>query len=63
MLVKLQIDKILMSMLGRKELVERWWYTSNKKFEDKTPYEVYQSGEEGRKKVNDYIVGKTDYTI
>ena len=56
MLVKLQLDKLLLSLLGRPELVEDWWYRENKEFDNNTPYSVYQSGEEGRKKVNEYVL-------
>lgn len=53
--VKVTLDKCLMALLGRHELVEAWWTSSNKGFENKTPLEVYQSGEEGRQKVIGYI--------
>ncbi len=50
------LNKILFALLGRNELVEGWWISSNKAFEGKTPEEVYHSGEDGRKEVARYIL-------
>jgi hypothetical protein len=55
-LIKNDIDQLLLAMLGRYELVDMWWYSSNKAFDNQTPEEVYQSGEEGRWKVYNYVV-------
>ena len=32
-----RLDQILMSMLGSKDLVERWWTTPNRAFEMQPP--------------------------
>lgn len=53
--VKLTLNRLLFAMMGRAALVEEWWDTSNKAFDGKTPNEVYWSGDEGRKKVINYI--------
>lgn len=53
--VKVTLNRLLFAMLGRAELVDQWWQSPNKAFESKTPDEVYFSGEDGRKKVADYI--------
>ena len=53
--VKVTLDKCLMALLGRQELIELWWTTCNLGFKGKTPLEVYQSGEEGRQEVIGYI--------
>ena len=54
-LIKIDIDKMLYALLGSDELVERWWHGANHYFGLKTPYEVYQTNEAGRKVVLDYV--------
>jgi hypothetical protein len=56
-IVKLTLNKMLFSYMGRHELVDMWWHSPNKAFDGKTPDTVYQSGEEGRKAVSDYVQG------
>jgi hypothetical protein len=56
-IVKVNLNKYLYTLLGRQELIDSWWHSPNKAFENKTPDEVYQSGEEGREKVAKYILG------
>jgi hypothetical protein len=34
-------DQMLMAMIGRQELVESWWQSPNKAFEDATPDAVW----------------------
>jgi hypothetical protein len=51
----MDIDKMLYALLGRHELVEQWWHSSNHYFGLKTPYEVYQKNEAGRKAVLNYV--------
>ena len=53
--VKVTLNRLFFAMLGRIELVDQWWQSPNKGFDGKTPDEVYLSGEDGRKKVADYI--------
>ena len=48
-------------MLGRHELVDQWWETTNKAFDGKTPNEVYWSGEDGRKQVAKYIIDNLNF--
>lgn len=54
--VKRTLDRILLGLLGRQELVDQWWVGANKAFDNKTPLEVYQSTEENRQKVVDYVM-------
>ncbi len=53
--VKLDIDKWLLSLLGRQELVEQWWISPNWHFGMKTPIEVYQGTDKQRQSVIDYV--------
>lgn len=55
-IIKLTLNKALLAMLGRSEVVEQWWESPNKAFEGRTPNEVYMSGEDGRKQVARYII-------
>jgi hypothetical protein len=59
--VRSQLNTILFALIGRWELVNDWWHSSNKAFDGKTPNEVYWSGEEGRVAVADYIIKFCDY--
>lgn len=54
-LIKMDIDKMLYALLGSDELVEKWWHGANLYFGLKTPYEVYQTNEAGRKAVLGYV--------
>ena len=54
------LNRILYSLLGRSDLVDRWWHSSNKGFDGKAPNEVYWSGEQGRQDVAAYILKHTD---
>jgi uncharacterized protein (DUF2384 family) len=49
------LDSILLAMLGSRELVERWWSTPNKAFDDEIPDDVFHSAE--RNQVIKYILG------
>ena len=55
-IVKKQLDKVLLALLGRHELVDLWWNSSNKAFDNSHPLDVYQSNEEDRQKVINYIL-------
>jgi hypothetical protein len=59
-IIKSDINRYLQSMLGRAELVDGWWDSPNKAFNMKTPNEVYQTGEEGRKRVYEYVISCSD---
>ena len=39
---KHKINIILLSLLGRQELVDKWWCSPNKRWEMKTPEEVFE---------------------
>ena len=56
------LNEMLYDLIGRAELVDKWWESSNKAFDGKTPNEVYWSGEEGRRRVADYILTHTNYS-
>ena len=48
------LDNILLDMLGSRELVERWWATPNKAFDDQIPDDLFHSAE--RNQVVKYIL-------
>lgn len=53
--VRSELNRWLLSMTGRADLVDQWWESPNKAFDGKTPNSVYWSGEAGRKEVASYI--------
>jgi hypothetical protein len=55
-IIKSDINKLLIKLLGRVELVDAWWFTSSMVFNDRTPNEVYQSGEAGRQAIFNYVM-------
>jgi hypothetical protein len=57
---KFALNKMLLSLLGSQEFVDRWWEGQNLAFDLKTPDEVYMSGIEGRRKVTGYIMSFLD---
>ncbi len=59
-IIKLDINRYLKSMLGRSDLIDGWWYSPNKAFDGKTPDEVYQTGADGRLRVYQYVIGCSD---
>jgi len=62
--IKPQLDRMLYAMLGSWDLVDRWWESSNKAFDGKTPNEIYWTDEAGRQRVAEYIISFTsgDYS-
>ena len=54
--VRSQLNRILYDLVGSWELVDVWWYSSNKALAGMAPNDVYWSGEEGRRQVADYIL-------
>lgn len=38
---KEKLDMILFALLGRQQLVDSWWTSSNKAFDDRAPISVY----------------------
>lgn len=61
--VRSQLNRILFGLLGSHSLVNEWWDSNNKGLNDKTPNEVYWSGEEGRVAVADYILKFVDFQV
>jgi hypothetical protein len=58
--VKAVLNRYLFAMLGRAELVDTWWHSPNQHWRGRTPDQVYQEGEEGRKEVAQYITNHLD---
>lgn len=54
-IVKPIINRMLYAMIGRSDLVERWWHTKNLAFDGKTPDQIYQVDANGRKSVYNYV--------
>jgi hypothetical protein len=50
--MKSKYDGLLMTLLGKETLVERWWVSKNKAFDMKTPLEMYA---ENANRVDQYI--------
>jgi hypothetical protein len=50
--MKAKYDKMLMALLGKESLVEKWWVSKNKAFDMKTPLEMYA---EDSNRVDQYI--------
>jgi len=56
-IIRKDIDKMLLVLIGNVALVDSWWNTPNKAFDKQTPEQVYWSGEDGRLKVYNYVAG------
>lgn len=54
--VKTDLDKLLYGLLRRTDLIEQWWDTPNAAFNNRSPIQTYQSGDEGRRQIRDYIL-------
>ena len=50
--LKQENDTLLFAMLGSKELVEKWWHSPNKGFDNAHPIDV------DPKKVQQYLISK-----
>lgn len=50
MITKEKLNPILMGLLGSQELVDRWWTSPNKAFDNKPPCDVELA------KVKDYLI-------
>lgn len=59
-IIKSNINRMLMALLGRTEYIETWWSGQNLHFGMRTPNDVYMEGPEGRKKVFDYVASFCD---
>lgn len=54
--VRSDVNKMLIALLGRWEFVDMWWTSSNVHFNFQTPEEVYYQ-EGGPRKVFEYVAG------
>ena len=52
--VREKLDVILFSMLGSRELVEKWWVSPNKAFDMRTPLSLM---DDKKHEVIDYVLG------
>lgn len=59
-ITKIEINRYLQVMLGRADMIDWWWHSSNKAFDGKTPNAVYLADEEGRKRVYQYVLSCSD---
>jgi hypothetical protein len=55
-ITKENCDLFLKALLGKDELIEKWWTGKNLGFDSQTPREVFDSGEEGKERVYEYIL-------
>lgn len=54
-LQKADCDNMLMALLGRQELVDRWWDSPNMHFDFKHPIDVFNLNDDGRQAVVSYV--------
>lgn len=54
-IIKSDVNKYLYKILGNNFMVDSWWNTENFHFDLRTPEEVYQSGDQGRQQVYEYV--------
>jgi hypothetical protein len=59
-ITKIEINRYLHAMLGRVDMIDLWWDSPNKAFNDKTPNDVYLADAEGRKRVYQYVMSCSD---
>jgi hypothetical protein len=48
-------DRILYSLLGSDELVQKWWISPNKAFDEMTPYEMLDRDKD---RVKNYLLAQ-----
>ena len=53
--LKTECDAMLMGLLGRQELVDKWWDGPNLQFDLRHPIDVFNSGADGRRSVYSYL--------
>lgn len=53
---KESLDSALMAMLGRKDLVDRWWTSPNYYFNLSEPIDLWEKDDEGKLSVAHYII-------
>jgi uncharacterized protein (DUF2384 family) len=54
-----KINIILKSLFGSDELVERWWNSPNKAFDEEIPDDLWHTSE-GRKRVYTYVLNQLE---
>lgn len=54
-IIKHELNRVLLALLGNSDLVDRWWDSPNRAFEGETPNQIYWSSDEGRQRVANYI--------
>ena len=61
--LKLWLNTHLLSLLGTQHLVDKWWESKNKAFEEKSPEEVWEM-EGGKEIVANYVMWQSygDYS-
>lgn len=57
---KIQMNRILLALLGSQERVLRWWDIPNKAFDLRTPNELWNNGEQ--ETVKNYLLKQFDYS-
>lgn len=60
LMTKNRLDLLLFLLLGSTDLVQKWWVSPNKAFDDRMPKDVYYQDPNGRKEVSDYISAFAD---
>jgi hypothetical protein len=58
--LKPALDQIVFSLVGSKDLCNRWWNSKNKAFDFETPKDVYSKDPQAVKK---YLLNMIDYNI
>lgn len=51
-----QINRHLFGMLGKSDLVFKWWESPNKYWKGETPATIYETSEEGKQEVYNYVM-------
>ena len=59
-IIKSDLNRILLSFLGRFKYVELWWDSENQAFDNKTPNQLYWADDESRQRVINYILGQVN---
>ena len=52
---KIDCDKMLFSLLGSEKLVNQWWQSANYAFNMSTPIDLFNSSEDNRQIVFNYL--------
>jgi hypothetical protein len=52
-----KLEQVLFAMLGREDLVKKWWDSPNYHFKLSTPNEVWNASDDGKREVIEYVLG------